>query len=157
MLAFLMLGSVWLHRTIWSIPNLMATVFYGPDVYGRGFGWAAVAGCALFVFVYGILGVLWGLSAPGGPFPFRTLTGALAGLAAYCLLFGLLWQHSWPLISLYAPDRQLQVAHIVWGIVVARSSSRVGQSNPAGFRPPDSNLASELSPAGAAGNDETTL
>lgn len=133
MLAFLMLGSVWLRRTVWSMPNLMATVFYGSDAYGRGFGWAAIAGCALFVFVYGLLGVIWGVASPDGEFPFRTLAGAVAGLAVYCLLFGFLWKHTWPLISLYAPDRQLQIAHIVWGIVVARSSaSHTGAIAPAG-------------------------
>ena len=40
----------------------------------------------------------------------------------YYVLFNLIWKHVNPLITLYAPDRQLQIGHVLWGMVLARST-----------------------------------
>jgi hypothetical protein len=42
-------------------------------------------------------------------------------LATYYFFFNFFWVHANPLIPLYAPVRQLQVAHILWGAALARS------------------------------------
>ena len=59
------------------------------------------------------------------------LFGAVAGLCVYFLFYGWLWRHVNPLVTLYAPDRQLQLGHVLWGIVLARSplySRRIADS-----------------------------
>jgi hypothetical protein len=49
------------------------------------------------------------------------LYGAIAGLLVYLVAYDWLWKYVNPLVTLYAPTRQLQVGHILWGIVLARS------------------------------------
>ncbi len=121
MLLVLMAGSKWLGRSVWSMPNLMATVFAGPDAYQNGFTPTSVAGLALIVVIYGALGLVWGFIAREREWKWLTLGGAVAGLLVYEVFFGLIWKQTRPLIALYAPSRQLLLAHFVWGMVLARS------------------------------------
>ncbi|MES1260706.1 MAG: hypothetical protein ABUS49_03135 [Acidobacteriota bacterium] len=121
LIGWLMLGSIWLRHSVWSFPNLMAIALYGPDAYSNQFGRSSLAGCALLLVIYGLLGAFWGAIWKDRRNPFLILTGVLTGLAVYALFFGVIWKHACPLIALYAPDRQLEVAHILWGLVLARS------------------------------------
>jgi hypothetical protein len=121
MTGWLMLASMWLHRSIWTVPNLFATVFYGPQAYVNAFVRSSLSGVALLLVIYGALGVMWGVVWQEKPQAFLRLIGALTGLAAYVLLFSVIWPHTRPLVALYAPDRQLEVAHMLWGIMLAAS------------------------------------
>ncbi|MDQ1469531.1 MAG: hypothetical protein QOJ99_1011 [Bryobacterales bacterium] len=121
MTGWLMLASVWLHRSVWSVPNLFATVFYGPEAYVNAFVHSSLSGVALLLVIYGALGVLWGVVWQEKRHPFLRLVGAFAGLLVYTLFFNFIWPHTKPLVSLYAPNRQLEVAHMLWGIMLAAS------------------------------------
>jgi hypothetical protein len=121
MVACLMIGSLWNGRSIWVAPNLFATTFFGSDVYRNQFLRTSWTGVALIVAVYGLLGILWGCVWRDERTRWLRVYGAVAGLCVYYLLFGLLWRHVNPLITLYAPDRQLQLGHLLWGIVLASS------------------------------------
>ena len=61
LLGYLALDSKWHKRSVWTVPNLMASTFYGESAYQPGFGARTSAGLALLLFVYGLLGVLFGL------------------------------------------------------------------------------------------------
>jgi hypothetical protein len=76
---------------------------------------------ALIVAVYGVLGMIWGCIWGDARKPWLTLYGAVAGLTVYFAFYGFLWKHANPLVTLYAPERQLEVGHVVWGLVLARS------------------------------------
>ena len=119
--AWLMVGSVWGGRSIWQMPNLFATTFFGGGVYRNHFMRASWTGVALIVAMYGVLGVLWGCFWRERRSPWLVLCGALAGLGVYFLFFDLLWNHMNPLITAYAPARQLQIGHVLWGMLLARS------------------------------------
>lgn len=121
MLGWLMLGSIWLRRSIWTIPNLMATSMYGPGAYSNRYGRSSLAGAALIIVLYGLLGALWGAFWKDRQAPFLRVAGAITGLVVYAVLFGFVWKHARPLISLYAPDRQMEMGHLLWGLVLARS------------------------------------
>ncbi len=121
MLGWLMLGSIWLRRSIWTIPNLMATAMYGPEAYSNRYVRSSLAGAALLIVIYGLLGALWGAFWKDREVPFLRVAGAITGLVVYTLFFGFVWKHTRPLISLYAPERQLEVGHLLWGLVLARS------------------------------------
>lgn len=117
----LMVGSVWHGRSIWVVPNLFATTFFGGGVYRNHLMRTSWTGIALIVAVYGVLGTLWGLIWRDRRMPLLPLYGAVAGLLVYFFFFGFFLRHVNPLIALYAPDRQLQLGHLLWGMVLARS------------------------------------
>jgi hypothetical protein len=121
MTGWLMLTSILLRRSAWSIPNLFATVFYGPHAYVNAFARSSLSGVALLLVIYGILGILWGVLWQEKRHAFLRLIGGFTGLAVYALFFNFIWPHTRPLVSLYVPNRQLEVAHMLWGIVLAAS------------------------------------
>jgi hypothetical protein len=131
LLAVPMVGSLWDGRSIWLVPNLFATTFFGSEVYRNQLLRTSWAGIALIVAVYGALGILWGCIWRERRIHWLGLFGAVAGLCVYFLFYGWLWRHVNPLVTLYAPDRQLQLGHVLWGIVLARSplySRRIADS-----------------------------
>ena len=71
--------------------------------------------------MYGALGILWGCIWRAERVPWIGLYGVVAGICIYFLFFDVLWRHVNPLITLYAPDRQLQVGHVLFGLALARS------------------------------------
>jgi hypothetical protein len=119
--ACLMVGSLWNGRSVWVVPNLFATTFFGSGVYRNQLLRTSWTGIALMIAVYGLLGSLWGCIWRDKRIPWRGLYGAVAGLCVYYLFYDVLWRHINPLVTLYAPDRQLQVGHVLFGIVLARS------------------------------------
>jgi hypothetical protein len=119
--ACLMAGSLWDGRSIWVVPNLFATTFFGSGVYRNQLLRTSWTGIALIVALYGVLGILWGCIWRDERRSWLALYGATAGVGVYFLFYGLLWRHINPLVTLYAPERQLQFGHVLWGIVLARS------------------------------------
>lgn len=124
-LACLMIGSLWNGRSIWFVPNLFATTFFGSAAYRNRFVHETWSGLAILIAAYGGLGAIWGwlwgdLDKPNSRALLR-LYGAIVGILVYLIVYDWLWKHVNPLVTLYAPDRQLQVGHILWGIALARS------------------------------------
>jgi hypothetical protein len=131
LVACLMVGSLWDGRSIWVVPNLFATTFFGSDVYRNQLLRTSWTGIALTVVVYAALGAFWGCIWRDQRKPWLGLYGAVAGICVYFLFYGALWRHVNPLVTLYAPDRQLQLGHVLWGIVLARAplySRRIADS-----------------------------
>jgi len=126
MILWTAIGSLWTRRSVWMIPNLYATTFYGSRAYVNGFTRGSWIGVALMVFVCGIGGVVWGLfwSLLGREERryFLVFFGAIAGLVAYWVLFKLVFRAVSPLIPLYAPDAQIRIGYLVWGITLSRSA-----------------------------------
>ncbi|HWD99931.1 MAG TPA: hypothetical protein VG345_12870 [Bryobacteraceae bacterium] len=121
-LLFLMLGSVWYHHSIWVPANLFSTAFYGPDAYLNRFAYTSWAGVAVVLVMYGVVGAVWGLVWGDSRPRLLLVYGALCGAVTYFLLFGIFWKRVDPLIALYGPERQLEFANIVWGMIVVRSA-----------------------------------
>lgn len=114
-------AAFWGGGGIWSIPNLFSTAFYGESSYQNEFYRTTWAGVAFIVVLYGSMGALWGCFWRARRRPLLSLTGALTGLALYYFFFNYAWLHVSPGISLYAPVRELQVAHVFWGAALAKS------------------------------------
>jgi hypothetical protein len=121
MFGCLVVAAFWSGRGIWSVPNLFSTVFYGNFAYQDVFLHSTWAGLALITVIYGVLGMVWGIFWKAERKPLLTVFGAITGLAVYYLFFSFVWQYLNPLIPLYAPVRELQVAHILWGAALAKS------------------------------------
>jgi hypothetical protein len=121
MLGCFAVAAFWGGSSLWSIPNLFSTVFYGEDAWQGEFLKTSWSGLALIFVIYGLLGVIWGCWWKEDRKPLLTFFGALTGLVAYYLFFSLIWPAADRLIPLYAPVRELQVAHILWGAALAAS------------------------------------
>jgi hypothetical protein len=119
--ACLMVGSLWNGRSVWVVPNLFATTFFGSGVYRNQLLRTSWTGIALIIAVYGALGSVWGCIWRDERRPWLGLYGVLAGLCIYFLFYDVVWRHVNPLVTLYAPDRQLLLGHVLFGIVLARS------------------------------------
>lgn len=120
-LLFLMLGSLWYRHSMWTPANLFSTAVYGPDAYTNRFGPASWVGLAIVVVMYGVAGAAWGVLWRDKRPRFPLLYGALCGAITYFLLFDVFWKRVDPFLSLYAPDRQLELANLIWGMIIARS------------------------------------
>jgi hypothetical protein len=119
--ACVMVGSLWNGRSVWVVPNLFATTFFGSEVYRNQLLRTSWTGMALVFAVYGALGALWGCVWRDQRKPWLGVYGAVTGLGVYYLFYGSLWRHVNPLVTLYAPERQLELGHVLWGMVLARS------------------------------------
>src|SRR5216683_2488827 len=65
MMAWMATLSLLQGRSIWSIPNLFASTFYGEAALRRGFRWTSLSGVALQVIVSGAAGLLFGFAVSG--------------------------------------------------------------------------------------------
>jgi len=120
-LLFLMLGCLWYRRSIWIPANLFSTAVYGSDAYTNHFVSTSWVGLAIVVVMYGVMGAAWGVVWRDQRPRFPLLYGAICGAITYFLLFGFFWKRVDPFLSLYSPDRQLEFANVIWGMIVARS------------------------------------
>lgn len=125
MIVWSMAGSLWSRRSIWAIPNLYATTFYGSRVYTNQVLRSSWSGVALILAVCGLGGIAWGLLGSvfwrSGRKPFLVLFGAMAGLLLYYLLFSGILRQAAPLVPLYAPEPETQIGYVIWGLALARS------------------------------------
>jgi hypothetical protein len=121
MLGLLMIGSLINHRSVWVVPNLFASTFYGANAYRNQFLRSSWNGVALLVALYGALGVLWGCVWRETARPRLVLYGAFFGIVVHYVLFHFVWTRVNGLIALYAPEQQLAFGSIVWGMILAKS------------------------------------
>jgi hypothetical protein len=121
MFACFAMAAIWNGRSIWAIPNLFSSAFYGDDAYQDEFLRSTWAGLAVIIVAYGLMGAVWGCFWGDRRRPLLSFFGALTGLAVCFVFFDFVWPKVNPMIPLYAPVRQLQLAHIVWGMMLAKS------------------------------------
>src|SRR2546429_9715152 len=94
MMVWLALLSLLQGRSMWSMPNLLASTFYGEAALRRGFRWTSLSGVALHVIVSAMAGLLFGLAVGGIVNRGRVmLLGLAAGVAWYFLSVGFFWNY----------------------------------------------------------------
>jgi hypothetical protein len=117
MLAWLALLSLLQGRSVWSIPNLLASTFYGDAALSRGFRWSTVSGLALHLLMSAAAGLLFALLAGGMASRKRVmLLGVGAGAAWYFLSLDFFWKHINPMVPLYASGAGPFIGHLGLGI-----------------------------------------
>jgi len=121
LLLWMSLGSRFFGKSVWWASNLMSSVFYGEAALNYSFSRSTLTGAALVFFVYGGLGICFGLlwrERPGGA---RLLTAALlTGGLAYYVLVKWAWRNFSPLGAVYAPERQIFIGHFFFSLLLAR-------------------------------------
>src|ERR1700694_3004019 len=99
MLIWLGLLSLLQGRSIWSIPNLLASTFYGEAALRRGFRWTTLSGIALHLTMAAMAGVVFGLAVGGIASRSRVmLLGLAAGMTWYFLGLDIFWKHVNPIV-----------------------------------------------------------
>jgi hypothetical protein len=143
-------GAIWTGSGIWSVPNLFSTLFHGEYAYQNEFFTSTWAGIALIFVIYGAIGALWGMLWRGRRPPLFSFAGAIMGMVIYYLFWDFIWPHADPLIADYAPLREVQFGHILWGLALAKSpayAARIAAAlapAPAYQPPPDSNASNTV-------------
>jgi len=121
MLVWLASASAWYRHTIWNVPNILASTFYGDSALRNGFSSMTVPGLALYLALYGLLGAFFGMAVRCRYRRLRvTLAAVAAALAWYYLSFGLIWNKLNPLVVLYTPDQPMLIGHIIYGALLGR-------------------------------------
>jgi hypothetical protein len=121
MVMWFAIASLWSKRTVWWVPNLVASVFYGETSLTYKAGGYTVVGIAMVLFTYGLIGLLFGTFVKEYPANLRLLCfGIVTGLAVHYLMLRVFWKAANPMAHLYAPDAQILIAHILFGCLLAR-------------------------------------
>ena len=88
MLAWLAAVSLWNGRSVWSIPNLLATTFYGEAALRRGFRWMTLSGLSFHLFLTGLFGMNFSEHPELGPrWIYQVLSLMLIGSLPVMLYF----------------------------------------------------------------------
>jgi hypothetical protein len=121
LLGYLAIDSAWHGRSIWLVPNLLASTFYGESAYQPRFGTRTGTGLALLLVLYGLLGALFGLVVRDQGSRLRmTLLGLIFGTGWFFLSFDVLWKYVNPMVRMYSPDRAMLVGHLLYGGLLGR-------------------------------------
>ncbi len=121
MLGWLSFASLWYHRSIWSVANLLGSAVYGESALRPGFGRGSLFGLAVYLGLYSALGALFAAAVSGRLLRLRpALLGILWGVGCYYLLFGFVWERLDPLIPLYTHDGPMLVGHVLYGALLGR-------------------------------------
>jgi len=130
MLAWLGISAEWHNRSFWSAENLMASAFWGSDAVRSGFGFRSVAGVALYLLIYSLLGAMLALAVRDRVRPLRTLlVGILFGLGWYYLSFHWIYEKALPLVALLHVERQTMLGHLLYGAFVGRYPALLPKSH----------------------------
>jgi hypothetical protein len=104
-------------RSIWSVPNLLASTFYGEAALRRGFRATTLSGVALHLIVSAAAGLLFGFAVSSIASRGRVMfLGVAAGVAWYFLSLGVFWKLVNPMVPLYARGAGMLLAHVGMGV-----------------------------------------
>jgi hypothetical protein len=118
MLVWVGVNAMWYRRSFWMVPNLMASTFYGDRALSNRFTSHTFSGLALFLVIYGLLGLCFGLAMQQRRGGLLVAVGVLAGIAFYYLAFGWALKHWNPWIALYLHERPMLAGHVVYGAML---------------------------------------
>ena len=152
LLGYLALDSAWHRHSIWTVPNLLASTFYGESAYRQGFSAGTSVGVALLLLLYGALGLLFALVVRDHGTRTRVvLAGLIYGTGWFFLSFDLLWKHVNPMVQIYSPDRAMLVGHVIYGGVLGRGFPAYLKSIRGEEAPAAPGAPAELPPPGIEG------
>jgi hypothetical protein len=147
LLGYLALDSAWHRRSIWLVPNLMASTFYGESAYQPRFGTRTSTGLALLLVLYGVLGALFGLLVRDQGSRLRmTILGLIFGTGWFFLSFDVLWKYVNPMVRMYSPDRAMLVGHLLYGGLLGRRFPAYVRSMSAGEQLAEAQALAEARP-----------
>ena len=121
LLLWMIVAARFFGKSVWWPPNLVASAFYGDLSLTYAFGRYTFAGFALVIFVYGLVGMAFASVWRARPAGLTLLFAALSfAVLLYYLLLKVVWRHFSPAGALYAPERQIFIGHLLFGLALSR-------------------------------------
>ncbi len=106
-------------HSFWTVPNLMAGVFYGPASLRPDFGFFTLSGIALHVLICTLFAIIFAALVPPS---LRLLTAVLLGILAatswFYLWDGFFWRKSFSPFALYSKRPSIFFSFVLLGICV---------------------------------------
>ena len=128
MLVWLGLLSLVQGGSIWSVPNLLASTFYGEAALRRGFRWTTLSGIALHLIMAAMAGLVFGLAVGGIASRSRVmLLGLAAGMSWYFLGLDIFWKHVNPIVPPYFQGGGMLLAHLGLGYFLGSFPKYLGE------------------------------
>jgi hypothetical protein len=141
MLAWLGVSALWKQRSFWTPENLMSTAF-DRNASLSGVSWLTCGGFAVYVVIYGLLGLLFAVTIRERyPRNRILLLGTLFGLVFYYFAYRWLFQHVLPMVALLHVERPTLLGHLFYGLLLGRYP---GYVNRLMGTPPEIPVPSEL-------------
>jgi len=132
------------RQPVWTVPNLLAEVFYGRDALRRDFSGLTIAGLALHLVAAGLAGLLFGLLIGESQNRLRVaLLGILTGLVWFHFSEVLFWRKLGALTAIYSRVRPMLLAHLIFGVALAWYPSALGAARRRFLEEPASPAAPE--------------
>ena len=124
MLAWMGVSAKWQGRSFWTSENLMASVLYGDAAIRLGFAFSTIAGLALYLILYSLLGALMATALRSRLTGLGTmLAGILLALGWYYFFFHAIGKTVMPLVALLHSERPTVFGHVIYGGLLARFHS----------------------------------
>jgi hypothetical protein len=121
MLAWMGVSAKWQGRGFWTSENLMASVLYGDAAIRLGFAFSTIAGLALYLILYSLLGALLATALRSRLTGLGTLLASiLFALGWYYFFFHTVGKAVVPLVALLHSERPTVFGHVIYGGLVAR-------------------------------------
>jgi hypothetical protein len=113
-------GDYW-----WSKLNVAGSFFYGEWAFRSGFGRATVAGAALLLLSYALLGAFLGWLTPPPPRWYRSVVVGILGALLFQLVADRwLWARFHPFAAIYFPPSATLPANLFFGLSMIRLGHR---------------------------------
>ena len=116
-------------HSFWTLPNLMAGLFYGPNSLRPDFGFHTLSGLSIHLLLSTAFALVFAAVIPTNLRPFTSLVlGILAATTWFYLLDGFFWRNSFPLVSQYSRRPSIFFSFVLLGICVGLYSVFVRSS-----------------------------
>jgi hypothetical protein len=128
MLVWMGLVSSLQGRSVWSVPNLLASTFYGEAALRRGFRWTTLSGLALHLIMAAVAGLVFGLAVGAVANRGRVMVlGLAAGMVWYFLGPDVFWKHVNPIVTPYFSGGGMLLAHLGLGYFLGSFPRYLGE------------------------------
>lgn len=114
-----MQGEYW-----WSKWNVAGAVFFGEQVYGMGWGRASLAGAAILLLAYAVLGVLFSFLARPRGLVYNAMAGLTVALLWHQAGVWLFWPKWGPGVAFYLHPVVMLPANVAFGLALVRFGPR---------------------------------
>jgi hypothetical protein len=116
-------------HSFWTVPNLMAGLFYGQFSLRPDFGFHTLSGLAIHLLLSTLFALIFAALVPPTLKPFTSLLiGILAATSWFYLIDGFFWRRAFPPVAIYSRRPSIFFSFVLMGICIGLYSVFVRSS-----------------------------